>query len=89
MRFCVLIVGACFVQATKHARMHNENPEMHNCTVFDFNRSSAVARTFGEAERRLVICIDFTVALALRRRCRRKRRYIGFIFLSILIVLRK
>ena len=39
---------------------------MHNCTMFDFNYSSAVARTFDETERRLVICIDFTVALALR-----------------------
>ena len=31
----------------------------------DLNRSSVVARTFGETERRLVICINFTVALAL------------------------
>ena len=29
--------------------------------MFDFNQQS-----FGETERRLVICIDFTVALALR-----------------------
>ena len=33
--------------------------------LFDFNHSSAVARTFVETERRLVICIDFTVALVL------------------------
>ena len=38
---------------------------MHNCTMFDFNHSSAVAWTFGETERRLVICIDFMVALVL------------------------
>ena len=34
--------------------------------MFDFNHSSAAERGFGETERRLVICIDFTVALAVR-----------------------
>ena len=34
--------------------------------MFDCNHSSAVARTFGATERRLFICIDFTVALVLR-----------------------
>ena len=34
--------------------------------MLDFNHSSAAAQTFGETERRLVICIHFTVALALR-----------------------
>ena len=33
--------------------------------MFDLNRSSTAAWTFGKTER-LVICIDFTVALALR-----------------------
>ena len=33
--------------------------------MFDFNHNSAVTRSFGETEQRLVICIDFTVALVL------------------------
>ena len=33
---------------------------IYNCNI------SATARSFGESERRLVICIDFTVALVLR-----------------------
>ena len=42
--------------------------KMRKCIIvlFDFKHSSAVARTFGKTERRLVICIDFTVALTLR-----------------------
>ena len=34
--------------------------EIHNCNI------SAIARSFGETDRPLVICMDFTVALVLR-----------------------
>ena len=55
-------VPALFKQRSTHAR----TIKVHNCSMFDFNHSSALVRTFCEAERRLVISIDFTVALSLR-----------------------
>ena len=45
---------------------HTIKTEIHNCTMFDLNQSSATAQGFGETERRLVICIDFKVAWVLR-----------------------
>ena len=78
----------CVLCSNNEARMHAQLKR--NYSMFDFNHSSALARTFCEAERRLVICIDFTVALALCVGAVGEGDiYIAFIYFLLLIVLRK
>ena len=52
--------------ARTHARTHPRLKQKYIIVLFLISISSAPAQSFGETERRLVICVDFTVALSLR-----------------------
>ena len=52
--------------ARTHARTHAQLKQKYTIVLCLISLSSAPAQSFGETERRLVICVDFMVPLALR-----------------------